>query len=92
MESISCGVPQVSCLGPLLFLLCINDIPYSSTNVKLNVYADDTSHAHSGIEVDNVTQVMNSELSLAVADSTITGEKILNSTQLICVQGNQSRP
>ena len=40
--NISCGVPQGSCLGALLFLLFINDMSYSVKKVKVNVYADDT--------------------------------------------------
>ena len=62
IEYISCGVPQGSCLGPLLFLLFINDMPYSLTKVKVNVYADDTSLTYSDVKLDNVTQVINSEL------------------------------
>ena len=62
MENISCGVPQGSCLGALLFLLFINDMPYSLQKVKVDVYADDTSLTHSDVKLDNVTQVINSEL------------------------------
>ena len=62
MENISCGVPQGSCLGPLLFLLFTNDMPYSLAKVKVNVYADDTSLTYSDVKLDNVTQVINSEL------------------------------
>lgn len=46
---IQCGVPQGSILGPLLFLLYINDITKIPDSPELIMYADDTNVFFTGV-------------------------------------------
>ena len=42
-NSITCGIPQGTILGPLLFLLYINDIPNSVKESQIKLFADDSN-------------------------------------------------
>ena len=62
LQYIKCGVPQESCLGPLLCLLFINDMPFSLHDSKVTIYAGDTSLAYASNNIDDITKSMNAEL------------------------------
>ena len=49
---VSCGVPQGSVLGPLFFLIYVNDIQEALEDCGLKLYADDTVLYQSGVNAD----------------------------------------
>ena len=59
---ITCGVPQGSTLGPLLFLLYINDLNFSLTNVISSHFADDTCIMFGSAKPKTLETVLNCDL------------------------------
>ena len=43
LKNVLCGIPQGSCLGPLLFILYVNNFEQCLEKCTANMYADDTS-------------------------------------------------
>ena len=63
-KSISCGVPQGSSLGPLLFLIYINDFRFCLKETDAGHFADDTYIMYSSTNVKTIETVVNYELKL----------------------------
>ena len=85
------GVPQGSCLGPLLFLIYINNLP-KTTQGKVCMYADDTTLCHMSNDISKLESAINEAPELL--DNCFKGNKLsLNvvktRSMLICTKSRR---
>ena len=59
---VTCGIPQGSILGPLFFLVYINDLPECLNQATPRLFADDTNLTVAGESIQEIELNMNSDL------------------------------
>ena len=89
-EILPCGVPQGSNLGPLLFLLYINDLPLSVKTGQCTLFADDTTIYNVGNTYHELVTKINLDLK-ELNKWFISNKLTLNIKKTnACVFGNQT--
>ena len=74
LGNIEVGVPQGSCLDPLLFLIYINDLPQAVQESNVSMYADDTSLCYQSQDLTRLNEAINNDL--RKLDSWLQGNKL----------------
>ena len=61
-QTMTCRIPKGSSLGPVLFLIYINDLPNCSSALTFRIFADDTNVFVSARDLKTLEKIVNSEL------------------------------
>ena len=83
-RTITHGVPQGSILGPLLFLLYVNDLHNSSSLLSFLLFADDTTIIYSNPSYDSFIRTLNIEL-IKVSSWFKSNKLSLNASKTKCM-------
>lgn len=85
------GIPQGSCLGPLMYSVFTNDLPQVLRYANLSMYADDTTVYASAKTAEELTVILNRELS-SIGKWVHENKMVLNltKTKSIIFGSNQS--
>ena len=62
LQDVTCGAPQGLMLGPLLFLIYVNDLQYASNLIEPIMFADDTNLFYAERDKKKFFQMVNNEL------------------------------
>ena len=89
--NIKCGVPQGSILGPILFILYINDLPNASETLEFQMFADDTVISIKGKDPNLLTNLFNEELK-NIVNWLKHNKLILNLNKTKCMYFHTPRP
>ena len=86
---VSSGVPQGSILGPLLFLVYINDLPQYVDNCKIFLFADDTKYCH---QIQSFSDISDLQASInRLSDWSMKWGLHFNDSKCVVMQFHSSR-
>ena len=78
------GVPQGSIIGPILFLVYINDLPKSCPDIHVTLFADDTTLSYSSGNPETLYEDVNVGVRL-VKDWTLSNRLTINQAKTECI-------